>query len=439
MSFNLSAVGGTASLVAELTSLFWTTYPPSTRAPKSHVVSSHEHCLEQLVLNLVSVANEELASLEFVVRTRFYADQRHYLGPLVTSSSVQHAVAFLHDHNLVSVATGYASVDSSKRRASSIRPTMEFVKLCQKHDVCTFEVKPKPTLPLRLRMTKEATSQEDEHESGLVEFHESEETERMTGNLGLINEFLATTTVALDMTPAQWADMEWRLIGKAKRQKRRPKRIRWLISPLYRVFNNSRWDHGGRFYGPDYQGIPKEYRQFLMIDGQPTVEVDFTAMHPTMLYARLGVQLVGDPYRTPFCNDRDLVKVTLNALLNAKRRNIKPVDLFDSETAGMTWKQFVDRVLEHFRPLQRFICSGEGIKLQRIDSDIAEMVMLAFVRFGIPILPMHDSFLVPAQHEHLLIDTMKSAFLDKISFSCEVKVKRREGSTQSAQPEYRAA
>jgi hypothetical protein len=60
---------------------------------------------------------------------------------------------------------------------------------------------------------------------------------------------------------------------------------------LHRVFLDRRHklDRGGRFYGAWYQNIPKEYRQHIMIDGAPTMELDYSALHPNLLYYHAGV------------------------------------------------------------------------------------------------------------------------------------------------------
>ncbi len=45
-------------------------------------------------------------------------------------------------------------------------------------------------------------------------------------------------------------------------------------------------------------------------------------------------------------------------------------------------------------PIAHFLCSDMGIKLQRIDSDICMKVIEDMIGRGIPVLPIHDSFIV---------------------------------------------
>ncbi|NMC61735.1 MAG: hypothetical protein GYA55_01060, partial [SAR324 cluster bacterium] len=66
---------------------------------------------------------------------------------------------------------------------------------------------------------------------------------------------------------------------------------------LYRIFNNSDFKQGGRFYGAPYQRIPGQIRKFLTINNEAVVELDFACLHPSMLYNRLGVPAPAKPYR----------------------------------------------------------------------------------------------------------------------------------------------
>ena len=58
---------------------------------------------------------------------------------------------------------------------------------------------------------------------------------------------------------------------------------------IYRVFNNGSFTQGGRFYGPWWQRIGSDIRQHILIYDQPTVELDFKAQHPHLLYAIEGI------------------------------------------------------------------------------------------------------------------------------------------------------
>jgi len=54
--------------------------------------------------------------------------------------------------------------------------------------------------------------------------------------------------------------------------------------------------------------------------------------------------------------------------------------------------------------------SDAGIRLQRRDADMAEMIMRRLVGLGIVVLPIHDSFITAARHEADLVEAMNVAW-----------------------------
>ena len=121
---------------------------------------------------------------------------------------------------------------------------------------------------------------------------------------------------------------------------------------VYRVFNNSTFDDGGRFYGPWWQSIPSKLRSLITINGKDTVELDYSSIHPRMLYAYLRIECPDDPYDVGLDpKHRDIVKKPFNTLINARgqiRKFDDPEDgpVFDEDGLGMSWNEF----LNHVRP-----------------------------------------------------------------------------------------
>ena len=50
----------------------------------------------------------------------------------------------------------------------------------------------------------------------------------------------------------------------------------------------------------------------------------------------------------------------------------------------------------------------------RIDADVAETVMLILMRQGVSVLPIHDSFMVPASQ----VDKLESAMIEAAHGAC---------------------
>lgn len=176
---------------------------------------------------------------------------------------------------------------------------------------------------------------------------------------------------------------------------------------LYRVFNDGTFQHGGRFYGGWWQDIPKKHRRYITINGRPTVEIDYSNMQIAMLYARVGLQLDGDAYTIAGIEEkyRDLIKTLTLKLINAKDRIKAPLKA--SYPPEWTFKKLTEAIQEKHRPIADFFRSGEGIRLQRTDSDIAEDVMMNMMETGVLVLPIHDSFVVASEHADKLQETME--------------------------------
>lgn len=161
---------------------------------------------------------------------------------------------------------------------------------------------------------------------------------------------------------------------------------------LHRVFNDSTFEHGGRFYGGWWQGVPQEYRKFIGFYAEPSVELDYASLHPTMLYHERGLDLVGDPYAIDGL-PRKVAKKLFNALVNGKSHYSQDTRSLITDI-GISWDDAVSAVRKRHHAISDCLGSGAGVRLQRIDSDIAEDVLLAMLDQNITCLPIHDSFIV---------------------------------------------
>jgi len=168
---------------------------------------------------------------------------------------------------------------------------------------------------------------------------------------------------------------------------------------LRRIFSRGRTalTHGGRFYSrslnaaPHPQGMPKDLRQTIRIDAQPTVELDFGGLHIRMLYALNSIQFDEDPY-AKIDAPRGDAKLMLLMAINAKDR-LSALRAFRLETKR--WEpELYDAIVAAHAPIGKCIGSDWGIRLQRLDSEIAERVLMHFTSRHKACIPIHDSFIV---------------------------------------------
>ncbi len=185
---------------------------------------------------------------------------------------------------------------------------------------------------------------------------------------------------------------------------------------LYRVFNFSRrFDLGGRAYGALHQILPRHMRPFIRINGQPTVEPDYSAYHILMLYHRQGIDYQDNPYSV--CEGvkmRDTYKavglVAINAPNEVSAYGGLWAELADMGIPLPPYKQPLKTLVRIFREahpdISKYLYSGVGLELQNTDGNIMNAILVRLMDKGILGLSVYDSVIVPAQHAGVLKEVM---------------------------------
>ena len=183
----------------------------------------------------------------------------------------------------------------------------------------------------------------------------------------------------------------------------------------HRVFNRE-WNLGGRFYN-QIQTSVKATREFILIDGEATIEKDFRALHIALAYALVNVDLPdGDPYDLVGF-PRTAVKLTALIVLNGGSLPGIRKKLID---AGLPqWAKRAGELLDAFTLKHEAIADllgseNIGLRLQNLDSEIAERVFLEMASRGVCTLGWHDSFVVQKSRAAELVVVMKAAYRDVI-------------------------
>jgi hypothetical protein len=213
-----------------------------------------------------------------------------------------------------------------------------------------------------------------------------------------------------------------------------------LYNPLIAVFNR-KFTLYGRLHTKGhrhFQGMPEDRRIGLKINGESVVELDYSGLHPRLLYSKEGIQFNDDPYRIVHDDPRTrpFMKKLLLFMLNSKdrttaekagnfwlyqnrqeRRILKSIGI---TKAGPTIKQF----MEAHKPISHFLCKGKtnGLRTMNLDAKIALDVVHHFAKQGIPIMPVHDSFVVQARHKDELYRVMDETYHKHTKgFKCPIK------------------
>lgn len=305
-----------------------------------------------------------------------------------------------------------------------------------------------------------------------LEYEDTPETERMRRVLTKYNELLNKTY--LDV-----CSLEEPYFERVEEQKgEKDKIVRHYITGqnhfVRRVFNNGSWERGGRFYGGWWQQMNKELRSDIMINGEPVIEIDFTAMHVSLLQAKVNekprpnlteikekkakkvlspaemlaitpdvnirkpLDAQNDPYtlkKSVFPNkigfdQRKAVKQLVLMAINANSRESAFLAFRKKQAHGDPLKKLknneLSQLLEAFidknPTLEPFLGTGKGLELMYLDSRIAEIIIEQLTDKNIPVLCIHDSFIVAFKESKELQRAMKRASQKILGVSIELDI-----------------
>jgi hypothetical protein len=191
---------------------------------------------------------------------------------------------------------------------------------------------------------------------------------------------------------------------------------------LHRVFT----DHlklGGRYYGASWQMFSDNLRKHLFINGNPVVEWDFSGLHLRMLYHLEGMDYPGDPYAFGSRQERPYLKLVSLVMINKKTRRglIRAIKkTFAANQLAIPPDEQIERMVARFDAahdrINRYFCSDIGLRLQYLDSQITSDILDYFLEREIPVLPIHDSYIVAEQCEEELYEVMKDKYRDRMGF-----------------------
>lgn len=285
--------------------------------------------------------------------------------------------------------------------------------------------------------------------------------------LSRYNDLMNATVIDIPSNEAGYLD---RFAGKAVRV-----RIPFDKSVFVRSIFNETFEFGGRFYGGIWQEIPRRERQKLCLNGEPTVELDYGALHMVLAYASVGLDYASlfgsgnDAYALPVLSDfqdslvarriaKGLTLCSLNAKTNAKaingyrydvrrkivtwvndngtpRRHHDEVARLISKLTFAEFSMILDAIKEKHVPIRDLLASGIGRTLQNTDSKVAELVLRHFTDRNIPCLGVHDSFIVAKRYVQELEDVMRAAILD-VAGVRNVIITRKDSIEQTPSKRY---
>ena len=177
---------------------------------------------------------------------------------------------------------------------------------------------------------------------------------------------------------------------------------------------------GGRLNIHNIQTLSKLIRSQLLFNGAKTVELDYRSMHLFLLYRRAGQLLDyslfpnNDPYDIgqKYDLDRSQIKECFTICLGEADE-----DEFEHHTKGKNakhagfsakdMKRSLECLLDHHSCIKPFLFKNESRRLQKEDSEIALEVLGHLMERDVPVIPVHESFIVKRCDKEILKEIME--------------------------------
>lgn len=280
----------------------------------------------------------------------------------------------------------------------------------------------------------------------IITFKDNNQIRKWRKNLQTYNHFLTQNAICLnrdnfyiDALVRKMSDQNYQVDWMFGEKKKKPRIFNFLHVQLRRIFARGRFDCGGRFYGGWWQFIPSEYRRYITINGLPTVEADYSELHPRLMYLNAGLEFPdGDLYDIglrydgieynkdvePYKTSRPIIKTFINATINDDRGKFK-LHGTDYKKLKMSPKELENLVVKRHPIIKDIKGKGLGLQFQFIDSQIAEKVMVEMMNRGRVCLPVHDSFICQEEYEEELRQLMHDSYLEIIEDIPKIKESER--------------
>jgi hypothetical protein len=203
---------------------------------------------------------------------------------------------------------------------------------------------------------------------------------------------------------------------------------------LQRQFTYGRFDSGGRLKGGFWLNMHKQERfERIKINGESVVELDYKAMLPHLMYAKVGSHVpAGDPYIISGLSpqSREGVKKLFAALtfdLNNNRSQFpkKAGHLFNKTDHAKGCRYVIEAIRHQHKAVSHLFGLGAGHQFQFNESELMVALLLRLREWGFIGLPIHDCLLAPRSQAFDVQNLMEQVALDVLKI--EVSVSRMEG------------
>ncbi len=346
---------------------------------------------------------------EFVYYSRdnnFYKSIERYNPLKISIRKIKKIIALLIKHEFIEHRKGrYVKHDKELSYRSRIRPTSKFLILMSKHFITRQHI---------FRLDSDVIILKNS-EKYLKDYPDDDFTSKIRDECLTYNSYLYSKKIGL-------------LRNKQVKNYLNEKNIDFKSKSYQRIFNGD-FKHGGRFYGPWWLNVPSELRQFITINNNKTVEYDYSSLIIHQIYSEVGLNYFeentysDDPYLLRGVPDTErkinkaIIQIALNcsdleSLNAALLRQYKKGKLIGNKPR----KKEIEKRLNIFKEMNPkiadYVYKQIALRFQFQDSEIARKIINRCYSYLIPVLSVHDSFIVEETNSNFIIDTMNNAIKD---------------------------
>ena len=348
-----------------------------------------------------------------------YKETTRYNPNKISARPLRFLADSLIKHGWVGTSQWFYDENNKENRwCSRMRPSKKLIQAFKKFKITPKCIYRKPMEYIRLKDSKKR----------LEEYENTPVTNLMRNRLSAYNSLIFQTNIRLkrskkineylELKPTNFNDTEY-----------------------YRVFNGGSFELGGRFYGPWWVTLSKDARGNITLNGEKTIELDYSSIGIHLLYSQENLNYYdlngnnSDPYTLKGIDpeEREVNKKIITFALNMSpedrhrkfvytvRKKIKKTNdersiLGIKKLLKVPTPREVHKRLRIFKkenvPIEHYLFTGVGTKLQFKDSCIAESVIERMVSMRTPVLVVHDSFIVQYRNRELLRGLMNDVCIE---------------------------
>jgi len=384
---------------------------------KTKKVHLKKECLTNAIINLkLSWTNSKY--VRYSRRKNYYGDlPRRYKKDFFTYDNMVSIMDGLESQGLVISKKGFINLNDQSKLQTAVRPVNDLSKI-KSHMI-------QDTEPPELIVLKDRTT------GAKINYNDTDETRAMRLEINQYNMLRQDTKISLSVSDRSILNLHSEYFNQTASQEITESTNEIVLrSPfVYRVFNTN-FSNGGRYYSGVESNAPKEVRSKFLINGNPTVEKDYGCLHIGMLYNLEGKKLHGDAYQKVSNDDpglRSLFKLiglvsinskNLKTCLQALRNEIRDSNLsqYFESLNNKNLLHYYDQWVKAHPAISKYLNSDIGIKLQFRDSKLAEQIIRHFTLKDVPVLVVHDSFIVEKKYGTELEDVMMKVYKEEFKF-----------------------